>query len=391
MLILSYILSFFCLILMAPVLILLIQVVAASISRSKATTYLANKTKRPSAVVLMPAHNEALVIKQSIETISPQLLPDDRLVVIADNCTDDTATIARGLGAEVIERYDERQRGKGYALDYGLQHIAKAPPETVVIVDADCMLHEDTLERLILSCQGMQRPIQALYLMETQPNPSLKAKIAAFAWTVKNKVRPLGFKVIGLPCQLMGTGMAFTWHDISQVNLASGHIVEDMKLGVDLAYDNKAPVFLCDAVVTSIFPPSEAATNTQRARWEHGHLSVILNEAPKLLLNGIKRKNVEMLGMVFDLLVPPLALLALACSSVFILSVLFGNNVVITLSSWLLGTLTLAVFLAWFKFGRDIISFQQLCYAPIYALSKIPLYLKFLINRQVEWVRSKRD
>jgi cellulose synthase/poly-beta-1,6-N-acetylglucosamine synthase-like glycosyltransferase len=227
--------------------------------------------------------------------------------------------------------------------------------------------------------------------MESQPNPSLKAKIAAFAWIVKNKVRPLGSKLLGLPCQLMGTGMAFLWDDISQINLASGHIVEDMKLGVDLARVGKSPLFLPDALVTSIFPPTAAATNTQRARWEHGHLSVILNEAPSLFLEAIKTKNIQILGLACDLIVPPLAVLTLMCAALFVLCYVLPVQPALVLSTVTLIALASSILLAWAYFGRNIISFKQLCYAPIYALIKIPLYIKFFLNRQVEWVRSKRD
>jgi cytochrome c oxidase assembly factor CtaG len=93
--------------------------------------------------------------------------------------------------------------------------------------------------------------------------------------------------------------------------------------------------------------------------------------------------------------VPPLALLAL-------LAGLFAMSVGIVcwqtgqVLPWVLGTiplalLILAVLCAWAKFGRHILSLRHLTYAPIYALAKIPLYLKFLVQRQVEWVRSQRD
>ena len=375
---------------MLPVAILLLQVIAACLAKNK-QAQLVQSQNRPSAAILMPAHNEALVIAQSIKSIMPLLQPQDRLIVVADNCDDNTAAIATECGATVIERFNQQARGKGYALDYGLQHLKEDPSDVVVIIDADCMVHENALGLLISHCVSAERPIQALYLMESQPNPSLKAKIAAFAWHVKNKVRPLGFKVMGLPCQLMGTGMALRWVDINQVSLASGHIVEDMKLGTDLARINKAPIFLPEALVTSVFPPSDAATNTQRARWEHGHLSVILNEVPKLMIGAIKSKNMQMFGLACDLLIPPLAMLTLMCLIVFVASLIFGNQLVLLLSLGLLGCLLFAVLLAWYKFGQAIISFKQLCYAPIYALVKIPLYIKFFLNRQVEWVRSKRD
>jgi len=376
---------------MAPVLTLLIQVFVATFS-ARGTLHKGKKvSKRPSITILMPAHNEALVIGPSIKAVRKQLLAQDQLLVIADNCSDETAAIAKSEGATVIERSNQNERGKGYALDFGIQHIQSDPTEVVMIVDADCLVSEGAITELATACMQQQRPVQALYLMEVQPEPSLKARIAAFAWLVKNKVRPLGFKLLGLPCQLMGTGMAFLWADISQANLATGHIVEDMKLGVELARLKKAPIFLLEAVVTSVFPPSEAAEKTQRSRWEHGHLSMIINEVPKLMMEALKTGNVQMFTLALDLFVPPLAMLTLMVVMVFIISLLFGNTLTMLGASGLLLTILVTVLLAWLKFGQAIISFKQLCYAPIYALMKVPLYLKFFVNRQVEWVRSKRD
>ena len=375
---------------MLPVLVFVLQVLAA-IFLAKPSTMKLEADSRPTIAVLMPAHNESLVIAQTIQSMLPKLSRQDQLLVVADNCEDDTATIARNLGATVIERTNLHARGKGYALDYGLQHLKAHPPQIVLIIDADCLVENDVINQLASACVAYQRPIQALYLMQSQPNPSLKARIAEFAWLVKNKVRPLGFKALGLPCQLMGTGMAFLWADIVKVDLASGHIVEDMKLGVDFSRMNKAPVFLPQALVTSVFPPTAEATNTQRTRWEHGHLSMILTEAPRLFFEAIKTKNRQMLGLALDLIVPPLVALTLSCVALLIVSFLFSIQLALVLSTIVLFALTSAVLLAWGFFGRHIISFKQLCYAPIYALVKIPLYIKFFFNRQVEWVRSKRD
>ena len=376
--------------LMLPVLVFLLQVLAAIFLAKPSASIQLNGVK-PKLAILMPAHNESLVIAQAIQFIMPQLSSQDQLLVVADNCNDDTAAIARNLGATVIERTSLYERGKGYALDYGLQHLKANPPQIVIIIDADCMVENGAINKLASACVTYQCPIQALYLMESQPNPSLKARIAEFAWLVKNKVRPLGFKALGLPCQLMGTGMAFLWEDIIKVNLASGHIVEDMKLGADLCRINKAPLFLPEALVTSVFPPTAEATNTQRTRWEHGHLSMILTEAPSLFFEAIKTKNSQMLGLAMDLIVPPLVALTLSSVAILIVSFVFSIKLASVLSTILLLALVCAVLLAWGVFGRNIISFKQLCYTPIYALVKIPIYIKFFLNRQVEWVRSKRD
>ena len=385
---LNYLLVAAAIVLMLPVLVFLLQVMAAILLPKSVFKPLA---ERPSIAVLIPAHNESLVITKTIQTILPQLLPQDQLLVVADNCTDETANMARSLGANVVERFNTTLRGKGYALDHGIQYLHNRPPQVVMIVDADCSLSAHFIQVLAQACVELQRPVQSLDLMLAPANANLKMKIAEFAWAVKNKVRPLGFKALGLPCQLMGTGMAFLWTDITKMSLANGHIAEDMKLGIDFCRAAKAAVFIPDVLVTSLFPQGEQAATTQRARWEHGHLGMIISEAPSLLLESLKSRNMQMFGLACDLIVPPLAVLVLLCVAVFIVSFIAQAQLALLLSSLLLAALTVAVLLAWLFFGRAIISFKQLCYAPIYALVKIPLYIKFFLNRQVEWVRSKRD
>lgn len=388
--IVNTILIFIGIVLTIPVLFLTIQVISAIFLHKSSNASLKNGA-RPKVVVLIPAHNESIVIAETIKSILPQLHTEDRLVVVADNCVDDTALIAKNLGADVIERASQSDRGKGFALDFGLQHIKNNPADVVVIIDADCRVSPNSIENLAYACVSYQRPIQSLNLMFAGPNSTLKAMVAQFAWLVKNKVRPLGLKALGMPCQLMGTGMAFLWDDIINSQLASGHIVEDMKLGIDFARARKAPVFVQDALVTSVFPLTIEATTSQRTRWEHGHLSVILKEVPSLLFEAINTKNIELFVLACDLLIPPLAVLSILCIGFFMLSLLLLNQLAIVIALILIATLLSSVLLAWHWFGRDTISFKQLCYAPIYALKKIPLYIKFFINRQVEWVRSKRD
>ena len=91
------------------------------------------------------------------------MLEGDRLLVVADNCSDDTAALARTAGAEVVERSNAQQRGKGYALDFGVRHLASAAPDVMIIVDADCQVGEGSIERLANCCIDSGRPTQALY------------------------------------------------------------------------------------------------------------------------------------------------------------------------------------------------------------------------------------
>lgn len=350
---------------------------------------------RPSIAILIPAHNESVNILPTLENVAKQLRAGDRLLVVADNCTDDTAMQARSAGAEVIERHDSQYKGKGYALDYGVHHLEYAPPEVLIIIDADCIVHGDTLEVLSKECMANQHPVQAMYLMHSPPGAGLKTKVAEFAWAVKNLARPLAYHKLGLPCQLMGTGMAFPWALIQSAELASGHIVEDLKLGLDFAAAGSPPLLSPTSLVTSVFPANAEGVQSQRTRWEHGHLGMILSDGPKYLLQSLRERNIHLLALVLDMAVPPLALLTL------LVSLLAGLGLVaIWLTSalypWLFAVINLlllavAVLLAWLFYGRHILSFRHLAFAPLYALAKVPLYLKFLFKRQVDWVRSKRD
>jgi cellulose synthase/poly-beta-1,6-N-acetylglucosamine synthase-like glycosyltransferase len=374
-----------------PACVLLTQVLLALLPARKR---LPPTGVRPSVAVLIPAHNEADGIVQTLQVIRAQLLKGDRLLVVADNCTDATARTATATGAEVIERIDADQRGKGYALEFGVRHLRQAPPEVLVIIDADCRLYPGGIDQLARLAGKTGCPVQALDLMQAPPNAGIKTRIAEFAWLVKNQVRPLGSRRLGLPCQLMGTGMAFPWPLISTARLANTELVEDMKLGIDLALAGHPPVFCTEALVTSQFPDSAAAAATQRTRWEHGHLGMILAELPRLLGQALMRRDIRLLGLALDLAVPPLALLAMMISVMFALALtvfLMGlSTFPLTLAAAALGFLSLAVLLSWWGWGREGLSFRALLSIPFYVLAKVPMYLKFWTRRQTEWVRTDR-
>lgn len=377
-----------------PVAILVLQILASLLPYKTRKNVI---TKRPSIVVLIPAHNESVGLVPTLLSVKSQLMDGDSIVVIADNCSDDTANIAKALDVVVLERFDEARRGKGYALDFGVRYIEKqsSQPDVLIIVDADCLLEDNALGRLAYESVEQGRPIQALYLMNSPHGAGLKTKIAEFAWVVKNWARPLGFLRLGLPCQLMGSGMAFPWQLIQQADLASGHIVEDLKLGLDFADKKLAPQFCPEARVTSVFPINNDGVKAQRTRWEHGHLGMIVKEGPRLIWQGVKSMNLGMLSLALDMCIPPLALLmllVLALSTMAVVGMVFTLELMPWLSALLiLAVLGISILLAWTRFGRQILSFSSLAYAPIYAVIKIPVYLKFIVKRQVEWVRSRRD
>lgn len=352
-------------------------------------------TDRPAFAVIVPAHDEEQGIASTLRSIAAELGGRDRLVVVADNCSDRTAELAAATGAEVTTRHDPARRGKGFALDHGLKFVVRTgAPKAVVIVDADCQVHSGALARIAALAVASARPVQSAYLMTPSRSGPL-SPIRNLAWFTKNYVRPLGWSKLGLPTQLTGTGMAFPTPLLQSVNLATDELVEDLTLGLKLAMRGSAPLFCPDAVVISQFPEDGGAEKSQRTRWEHGYLHTIVTHAPRLLYESIRQRDLALLGLTLDLIVPPLSLLMLVTVMSFVLAtlVLLGSGAIapFIVSSAAAAVFTLAVSILWLRFGRDICSVEELSKVPFYVIAKIPLYLKFISNRQRAWVRTDRD
>ena len=267
-------------VILIPCLLFFIECLAAFILSSSSLNL--ENIPRPKATILIPAHNEAEQIKEVIEGLQTQLTEKDQVIVIADNCHDDTAALARATGVTVLERENLQDRGKGYALDFAMQKIQDEPPEVLVILDGDCVVESDAIKLITQTAIATGRPVQATYLMKQPDNPSLKDKISMFSIKVKNSVRLLGLKRLGWHSLLTGSGMAFPWSLISQVSLAGSKTTDDMQLTVDLALAGATPVFCEHALVMGRLMKDQDA-QSQRSRWEHGHLEMILVEVPRLL------------------------------------------------------------------------------------------------------------
>jgi cellulose synthase/poly-beta-1,6-N-acetylglucosamine synthase-like glycosyltransferase len=380
-------------ILSLPVLTLFVQVLASLPNHPKMGV---PKGNRLPVAVLVPAHNEELSIAKTLSSIIPQLKGADRLVVIADNCSDRTADVARQAGAEVTIRTEPSLRGKGYALEHGLEFLNQTqPPDVVVFIDADCQLENDCIDQLARRCSQSMRPVQAAYLMNPPRPPRQMASMVAFAWKVKDFVRPLGWHRFGFPCQLAGSGMAFPWQVVRSTNLGTSDLAEDLKQGLDLALLGKFPLFCPDAIVTSDVITGGKVTRAQRARWEHGSLETAVHYFPRLLILFFKTWSFSLVAMAMDLAVPPLALLALLlgcytfCTFAFL--IFGGGTGPIIIASIVCVLFSATIFLAWYRHGREFLPLRWLMFAPAYALVKIPLYVRFFFDRQREWVKGRRE
>jgi cellulose synthase/poly-beta-1,6-N-acetylglucosamine synthase-like glycosyltransferase len=346
--------------------------------------------------VLVPAHDEELVIASTLEQLVPILKKQDSLIVIADNCSDATAEIARANGATVIERQDSVRKGKGYALDYGLQFITASPPDVVIVIDADCTVHQSAIEKLSERAVTTGYPVQATYLIAKPKNSnSSKDLVSQFSNIVRNLVRPLGLTYLQIPSSLHGTGMAFPWSTTQKVSFANGHLLEDLKLGLDLTLVGHKPIFCPQARVTGYFPSSNQAAKSQRTRWEHGHLQLIQTYVPILIKEAWHQKRLDMVGSILDLCVPPLSLLAIIWLAITTVSLVFG----VFTGLWVPYSIATAagfcfltaIFIAWSKFARQDLPLYKLLTIPFYVLWKIPVYFQFLIKPQRVWVRTERN
>ncbi|WP_262561838.1 glycosyltransferase family 2 protein [Acaryochloris sp. CCMEE 5410] len=345
--------------------------------------------------ILVPAHNEADKIRSTLDGLLGQVAEASQIIVIADNCSDQTATIARSCGVTVLEREDVRYRGKGYALDFAVKHMQETPPEVVVIVDADCQLRPGTIARLAQQVVEQQRPIQATYLMDVGAERGITDRISIFAIKVRNWVRSVGITQLGYPCVLAGSGMAFPWTILQQAPLAGSKCVDDMQLTIDLAIAGHTPTYITTGRVIGRLMQNQAA-QSQRSRWEHGHLEVILTQVPHLLREAWQQKRLDLVMLALDLSVPPLSLLVLLWLLAFSLSGLFWG---LGFVSWLplmvlilLGTcLSLALGSAWFSVGRQDLPVSTLFSIPVYLLWKVPIYFKFFVQPQTRWLKTERD
>ena len=349
-----------------------------------------------SIVVLMPAHNEEAGITETLTSIKSGLGDSGRILVVADNCDDATADRAREGGAEVIERNQPEARGKGYALAFGLEHLNSAPPDVVIVMDADCRTEANQLHLLAQKAQAFNRPVQAEYLLQAPENPTPKSRVSAFAVVVKNRVRALGLHRLNLPVPLAGSGMAFPWEVLKKAPPTGAYLVEDMLMGLELARAGHAPRFVPEVSVTSVLPNEDSSGQKQRRRWEHGHLQTIMTLGVPVTAEGIRKGSRDLFAMGLDLLVPPMAFLvvllvgAWAVSGLFSLMGFWGGPYSIIKTS--LTIVAFAVFTAWIRFGRDVLPFEHLISIPKYIAWKIPLYFSFLSKGSHQsWERTERE
>jgi len=269
-----------------------------------------------SLVVLVPAHNEALVLDASLASLAQQDYPalSYEIVVVADNCTDDTAAIARAHGATVWERTNTQERGKGYALDWAITQLLARPlpADAFVVVDADTWAAPDFLSCMStrLLSQTDARGLCALQGRYGVLNGAegWRAALMGAAFDLVNHVRPLGRNRLGLSVGLKGNGMAFTREILARVRWHGDSLTEDLDFALDLArQENLRVAYAPEARVWAQMPTEGTQATSQRKRWEEGRRKSVRALALPLLREGIVGNRPLLIDSALDLLLPPLA------------------------------------------------------------------------------------
>ncbi|HKF77429.1 MAG TPA: WecB/TagA/CpsF family glycosyltransferase [Candidatus Dormibacteraeota bacterium] len=305
----------------------------------------------PRLVVLVPAHDEEQLIGRCVESLRRQSHPADRyrVVVVADNCSDRTAEVAGGAGAEVLERRDPAARGKGHALRWAMDRLLGSPDvfDGVVVVDADSVADRDLLARLGAGLAEGADAAQAEYLVLPEEG-STKARLVAAAFLLFHRVRFGGRAALGLPANLVGNGMLFSRRLLEAHPWCAFTGVEDLEYSIELRLAGIRPRYVGDALVQGPVPRGYGGMRAQRLRWEGGRWHVVRTRLGRLVGHGLRR-DPGVLDAALDLAVPPFGLLAMgAVAGTVVTAVAVALQVAAawSLSPWLLAVAAMTGFVA---------------------------------------------
>ena len=258
--------------------------------------------RRLAAVV--PAHDEADGIAGCVEGLL-RSDPSLEVVVVADNCTDDTAALAAEAGARVLERRDEHRRGKGYALDFAFQALLEEDVAAVLVVDADTVVATSFVPTMRRWLEAGEEAVQCRYGV-LNPGDTLRTRLMSVALMAFNTLRPRGRDRLGLSAGLFGNGFALTADTLRAVPYDAESVVEDLEYHLRLVRAGRRVRFADDTEVRAVMPTGGKGVDTQRARWEGGRLRMLREQALPLL-GDLLRGRVRLLEPLLDLALMPLA------------------------------------------------------------------------------------
>ena len=342
-------------------------------------------------VVLIPARDEEQRLPRLLESIEALAYPRElvTVLVVADNCTDGTAALARASGALVCERSDPERVGKGYAIDFGLRQIRDAY-DALILIDGDCRVSPNLLKAFNRRLDAGDEAVQAYYTMSASGGSSTQA-VRGLALALVHLVRPLGKRRIGASAGLKGSGMCFSRRVIEEAGWQAFGLAEDIEQHNRLLRRGFRVGFAREAVVTGASPDSLADARGQHRRWEAGRLAAMRHDAIPLLADGLRLRSMPRFDAGVELLIPPLSIVAAALVTLFIAGVLMNSALV--WGSAAVGLASLAVYLLaglWLQGLGWRTTFWSIAMIPGYACWKLAVYAQSIAAKPMRWEQTRR-
>jgi 1,2-diacylglycerol 3-beta-glucosyltransferase len=347
--------------------------------------------------VIIPAHDEEEGIAATLASVLALDYPRHkfRVLVVADNCSDRTAELACKGGAIVITRQDEALKGKGYAMAAGYDRSFRDGfAQAVAVIDADTIVSPNFLSAFASHLERGADAVQAEYGVRNAES-SWRTRLMVIAFTLFHTLRSLARERLGLSCGLRGNGMGFRIELLKRVPPTAFSLVEDVEYGMLLGFAGARVTYVGEASVAAYMPAGSDASRSQRQRWEIGRRDLTRKYLPMLLRESVKRRDVVLLDLAMDLVVPPLTTLATAVSVGLALSTVvvgFGASASLSLACWLASFLCLAFYIArgLALTGDGLGAVRDLSWAPVYAIWKLTLAIRPSAASRGEWIRTTR-
>src|SRR5262245_12485623 len=347
--------------------------------------------------VVVPAHDEAATLPTLLAALDGLAYPRPRyeVIVIADNCADDTAAVALTGGARVLTRTDPARRSKGHALGWALPRIvAERRHDAVVILDADSRPDPGLLAELDASLRAGAQAAQA-YCAVGNPHESWRTALMTADMALIHYLRPLGRQALGGSAALQGNGGCLTREVLRRVPWEAASVAEDQEYHLRLLSRGYRSVFVPRAVVYTVMEPSMATARDQELRWEGGRLALARQHVGPLLREAWRRRSWTCLDAAIDLVTPPFALLAAGTAVVTALAVLLwlrgGPGLPALLGGLAVAGQALYVFAGCVLARVPLRAYGALVvYGPLYAAAKVWCCLQVACGRARVWVPTPR-
>lgn len=345
-------------------------------------------------VIMIPAHNEEQLLPQTLDNLAQLDYPRELYAVhvVADNCTDGTAELARRGGAVAHERFDTELRGKGYALEWLLRRIWERgePHDAVLILDADSVVSPNFLRVMDARLARGERVIQGYYAVR-QPEGAWSAGLRSVALIVLHYLRPQGRMVLGGSTGLKGNGMVFA-ADILREHRWSASLTEDIEYHMELILAGERAMFAPDAVVWAEMPDSLRAAQSQNERWEKGRMEMVRRYVPRLLGEALRRRSFLLFDAAVEQLIPPFSVVVGASGAVLLAALALRGPAGIAIATAIVLGQAIYVFAGLAMARAPWSIYRSLLFAPAFVGWKLWLYVRLLVGiKPRAWVRTARN